>query len=68
VGRHIIGVAGAIGGGGPLWPRHDPAVDRVIDFTNTGIVVGSDPIKARLDLWRRIWGQAYWRHGWRLEA
>jgi para-nitrobenzyl esterase len=42
------------GGGRPEWPRHDPAVDRVIDFTNAGVVVGPDPLKARLDLWQKV--------------
>jgi para-nitrobenzyl esterase len=41
----------------PQWPRHDPAVDKVIDFTNNGVVVGPDPLKARLDLWRKAWSQ-----------
>jgi para-nitrobenzyl esterase len=45
------------GGRRPTWPRHDPAVDRVIDFTNTGVVVGPDPLKARLDLWKKVWEQ-----------
>jgi para-nitrobenzyl esterase len=30
-------------------------VDRVIDFTNTGVAVAPDPIKARLDLWQKVW-------------
>jgi para-nitrobenzyl esterase len=38
----------------PEWPRHDPSIDRVIDFTNGGVVVGPDPLKARLDLWERV--------------
>jgi len=45
------------GGNRPQWPRHDPAVDKVIDFTNNGVVVGRDPLKARLDLWRKVWSQ-----------
>jgi para-nitrobenzyl esterase len=40
--------------GRPQWPRHDPSVDRVIDFTNNGVVVGPDPLKARLDLWQQV--------------
>jgi para-nitrobenzyl esterase len=48
------------GAGRPEWPRHDPSVDRVINFTDTGIVVGPDPIKQRLDLWQELWDQ---RHG-----
>jgi para-nitrobenzyl esterase len=45
------------GGNRPHWPRHDPAIDKVIDFTNTGVVVGPDPLKERLDLWRKVWSQ-----------
>ena len=45
------------GGNRPQWPRHDPAADNVFDFTNNGVVVGPDPIKARLDLWRKVWSQ-----------
>jgi|HubBroStandDraft_4_1064222.scaffolds.fasta_scaffold01110_11 para-nitrobenzyl esterase len=45
------------GGNRPQWRRHDPAVDKVIDFTNNGVVVGPDPLKARLDLWRKVWSQ-----------
>jgi para-nitrobenzyl esterase len=44
------------GGNRPQWPRHDPAVDKVIDFTNN-VVVGPDPLKSRLDLWRKVWSQ-----------
>jgi para-nitrobenzyl esterase len=45
------------GGNRPQWPRYDPAVDQVIDFTNNGVVVGPDPLKAKLDLWRKVWSQ-----------
>jgi para-nitrobenzyl esterase len=45
------------GGNRPQWPLHDPAVDKVIDFTNNGVVVGPDPLKTRLDLWRKVWSQ-----------
>jgi para-nitrobenzyl esterase len=38
------------GQGLPVWPKHDPATDRIIHFTNSGIVVGTDPLKPRLDL------------------
>src|ERR1700730_18293181 len=31
----------------PHRPSHDPAVDKVIDFTNNGVVVGPDPLKKR---------------------
>lgn len=43
------------GEGRPTWPRYDPAVDRLIHFTNSGIIVGTDPLKPRLDLWERRW-------------
>jgi para-nitrobenzyl esterase len=46
------------GGDRPVWPRHDPAVDRLLHFTNSGVVVGTDPLKSRLDLWQRGWDQA----------
>jgi para-nitrobenzyl esterase len=46
------------GGGRPVWPRHDPAVDRLLHFTNSGVVVGTDPLKLRLDLWQRKWDPA----------
>ena len=45
------------GDGRREWPRHDPAADRVIDFANTGVVVGPDPLKARLDLWQKLWSR-----------
>ncbi len=34
---------------------HDPGVDKIINFTNDGVVIGSDPIKARIDLWEKVW-------------
>jgi para-nitrobenzyl esterase len=43
------------GAGLPQWPRHDPSVDAIINFTNDGVIVGPDPVKARLDLWRAVW-------------
>jgi para-nitrobenzyl esterase len=43
------------GGGRPTWPRHDRMVDRLMHFTNGGVIVGTDPLKARLDLWERLW-------------
>lgn len=46
------------GDGRPEWPRHDPASDKVINFTNSGVVVGPDPIKARLDVWKKVLGKA----------
>jgi para-nitrobenzyl esterase len=42
----------------PAWPRHDPAADRLIHFTSSGIIVGSDPLKPRLDLWQGVWSRA----------
>jgi len=46
------------GGGRKQWPRYQSGVDTLIDFTNAGVTVGPDPIKARLDLWQKVWGQA----------
>lgn len=43
------------GGSRPQWPRYDPAVDRLLHFTNSGIIVGTDPLKPRLDLWAQMW-------------
>ena len=43
------------GGGRPPWPRYDPSADSVMNFTNAGVVVGPDPLKARLDLWQKVW-------------
>jgi para-nitrobenzyl esterase len=45
------------GGGRPTWPRHDRMVDRLMHFTNSGAIVGTDPLKARLDLWERVWSR-----------
>lgn len=42
------------GSGRPNWPRHDPSVDRLLHFTNEGIVVGTDPFKPRLDLVQKL--------------
>ena len=36
--------------GQPAWPLYDAKGDRIMDFTNTGPVAGSDPWQARLDL------------------
>ncbi len=44
------------GDGRTAWPRYDPSADRTMNFTNTGVVVGPDPLKARLDLWQKVWG------------
>ena len=43
------------GGDRPKWPVNDPNVDRIIEFTNNGVVVGPDPFKPRLDFWKSIW-------------
>jgi para-nitrobenzyl esterase len=43
--------------GRPFWPKHDPAIDRIIHFTNSGIIIGTDPLKARLDLWERTFSR-----------
>jgi len=42
------------GGGRPTWPRHDASVDRLLQFTNEGITVGTDPLKPRLDLVQKM--------------
>ena len=42
------------GAGRPAWPKHDPAADRMLHFTNSGVIVGTDPLKERLDLWQRV--------------
>jgi para-nitrobenzyl esterase len=47
------------GGGRLVWPRYDPKVDRLVLFTNSGVIVGADPLKARLDLWERVWTQGH---------
>jgi para-nitrobenzyl esterase len=41
--------------GAPEWPRHDPDIDRLGQFTNAGFVAAPDSLKARLDLWQRYW-------------
>ena len=46
------------GSGRPKWLRHDLAVGSMINFTNAGAVVGPDPLKARLDLWQKLWSSA----------
>jgi len=42
------------GGSRPEWPRYDPTARSVLNFTNTGVTVGADPLKTRLDLWQCI--------------
>ena len=29
-------------------------LDRLLHFTNSGVIVGTDPLKERLDLWQRM--------------
>jgi para-nitrobenzyl esterase len=41
------------GPGRPAWPKHDPNLDRLLHLTNSGPIVGTDPLKPRLDLWER---------------
>jgi para-nitrobenzyl esterase len=41
--------------GRPKWTRYDPVSNNVLNFTNTGVTFGADPIKARLDLWQSAW-------------
>lgn len=41
------------GSGRPVWPKHDPGSDRLLHFTSDGVIVGTDPLKARLDLTER---------------
>jgi para-nitrobenzyl esterase len=43
------------GGDRLAWPLHNPAIDRLMHFTNSGVIVGTDPVKERLDLWTAIW-------------
>src|SRR5262249_10970962 len=43
------------GDGRPPWPTYDPAVRKVMNFSNAGIAYGADPIEARLNLWRAVW-------------
>jgi len=38
------------GGGRPEWPRYDSTARSVLNFTNSGVTFGPDPLKARLDL------------------
>jgi para-nitrobenzyl esterase len=43
------------GGGRPNWPPYDPGRRNVLNFTNTGVRFGADPLRARLDLWNAVW-------------
>ena len=40
--------------GQPEWPTYDPHRDVIMDFTNSGPVVGPDPWQSRLDLADRV--------------
>jgi para-nitrobenzyl esterase len=42
----------------PDQPRYDPAFLHVLNCTNTGVTIGADPLKARLDLWSTVWNRA----------
>jgi para-nitrobenzyl esterase len=43
------------GGGRPKWPSYDAGRRNVLNFTNTGVRYGADPVRARLDLWNAVW-------------
>lgn len=43
------------GNGRPEWPPYNASEDKVIDFTNDGVTIGPDPLKARLDLWKKVY-------------
>jgi para-nitrobenzyl esterase len=45
------------GGDCPKWPRYYTATRNVMNFVNTGVTFGADPLRARLDLWRTVWKQ-----------
>jgi len=47
------------GGGRPQWPKYRPGSDQIINFTNRGVEVQADPIKARLDIWEKVWSRAH---------
>jgi para-nitrobenzyl esterase len=52
---HIGKTGDPNGGNRPLWPKYDPELDRIFHFTNSGVIVGTDPLKPRLDLWLQVW-------------
>jgi para-nitrobenzyl esterase len=52
---HFAKTGNPNGGGRPEWPLYDPSVDRLIHFTNSGVIIGTDPLKPRLDLWEHVW-------------
>ena len=41
----------------PKWPRYDPLAKDILDFANTGVTVGPDPLRSRLDLWESVFEQ-----------
>jgi len=43
------------GAGRTTWPRHQPGVDTIINFSNGGVWVGPDTLRAKLDLWEKVW-------------
>jgi len=43
------------GTGSAAWPRHDPLTDQLMHFTNSGPILGTDPLRERLDLWQRAY-------------
>jgi para-nitrobenzyl esterase len=56
--RNLVpGIKVSNGGGRPEWRRYDPAGRDVLNFTNTGVKFGPDPLKERLDLWQAVWQQ-----------
>lgn len=36
------------------WPVHEAGHDIILNFTDAGIVVEPDPLKARIDLWEKV--------------
>ncbi|MGF1569244.1 MAG: carboxylesterase/lipase family protein [Nodosilinea sp.] len=38
----------------PIWSRHNPTINQLMQFTNSGVTVGTDPLKSRLDLWEQV--------------
>jgi hypothetical protein len=43
----------------PEWPRHDPSADGVTNLTDDGVVIGPDPLRARLDLWKKVFDKGH---------
>jgi para-nitrobenzyl esterase len=39
----------------PVWPAHVERISKVMDFSKGGPVFGDDPVKDRLELWRKYW-------------